>query len=74
MRAALRTTGHTTQRCPKCGDISPKVLADGERTTNWTAVLLLLLFTAGLGLLWTSLWRYYPLLAHCRKCHVNFDV
>lgn len=73
-RLALRTAAKVMNRCPACGDRSPKELVESETRTNWKMFWLLLLFTAGLGLLYVPLWHGSHLQAFCPGCEVPFRV
>ena len=64
----------TIKKCPKCGAEGPKELVSGPKRTNWIYFTLLILFTGGIGLIFTSLWRKVVLEAFCPSCHTSFKI
>jgi hypothetical protein len=73
-RASFGMVQKVTDRCPKCGHRGPKDVVEGPLEVNWTRFWLLLLFTAGLGLIWLPLWRGHRLQAYCPVCDDVFDL
>ena len=74
--AAIASFNKTVQKCPHCGDSTPKEIVNNpEKKTNWGMVFVLMCITFGVGLLFTSLWRSeVGLVAHCGNCQKTFGI
>ena len=73
-KVAMAGFNKTVKKCPSCGTEGPKELVGGPKRTNWIIFSLLLLFTGGIGLIFTSLWRKSNLEAFCPSCNTTFKI
>lgn len=73
-KAAIAGFNKTMKKCPNCGTQGPKDIVGGPKRVNWIMFIILLLFTAGVGLLYVPWWYKSSLEAYCPACNKSFGV
>ena len=71
-KAAIAGFQKVMKKCPYCKTEGPKELVAGPKRTSWIIFIILLLFTAGIGLILIPLWRRTSLEALCPNCNKSF--
>lgn len=70
--SAPHSTNKVMQKCPNCGDGSPKELVAGPKRMNWFGYIFVSFITGGIGLFFFSKFNKSILELYCSSCGESF--